>query len=76
MKGHRHSPLTPTLLSAAGMEPLPQGGGCGVEVSADGHSTHVTCLTPSPFPAEAWVGALWPDAAEALLDPSWDILLS
>lgn len=30
----------------------------------------MTCLPPSPFPAEAWVGAQQLDALEASLDPS------
>lgn len=37
---------------------------CRLEVSP------VTCLPPSPFPAEAWVGAQQLDALEASLDPS------
>lgn len=45
------------LFSAAALEPWPQGGGGGLKVSADSRSAHVTCLTPSPFPAEAWGGS-------------------
>lgn len=77
----RHSKvsLIPSLLPVAGVEPLPQGGGSGLEVSADSRwllrlACHVTCLPPFPFPAGAGLGALWSDALEALLDPSWDIL--
>ena len=47
----------PALLSATAVEPLPQGGGGSLEVSAGSRSAHVTCLTPSPFPAEAWGGS-------------------
>lgn len=44
----------PPSLSVAGLEPAPQGGGAGLEVSADSHLA-ATCLPPSPSPPEAWV---------------------